>query len=687
MSNNIGPKIGVDGEKEFKKQIADCNTSLKTMGTEMTKVTSAFIGNENSSKALRATNKQLSAQFEELSNKADIQRKRLKELDDAGVDPTSASYQKLQQDLNKTEAEMNKTSAQIDQNNEKLKHHGKTAEEAHAKHAEAAKKAAAAVAAVTAAVAGVAAGLAKMTLDAANAADEMNTLSVKTGISTDELQKLQYAAGTIDVSVETVAGAMGKLTKQMSGAASGSGAAAEAFAKLGVAVQNDDGTFRDRNQVFQEAISALGQISDETERDAAAMAVFGKSATELNPLILGGAEALQQLGDHAAEAGLIMSGEALDSLAGLADRFDILKQTVGMAGQQFLAQFAAPMTEGINTVIGYVERLVKAFQSGGFKGIANEAGKVATDIAAKFTEILPDIAEFATQVILTITQGLIQMLPTIVESAITIVTTLVQQLADMLPTLIPVAVEAVMTLVDTLTDPNTLSNLIDGAIAIIIALANGLIEALPKLLEKAPEIVMNLVEAIIENVPKLLQAAYEIIVTLVVGIIDNLPQIATAAGEIIGTLVKGVADLATKLWNVGKDIVTGIWKGIQDRWEWFKEKVNGFFSNIVGGVKSALGIASPSKVFASIGDNMALGLGAGFERTMDSVERDMMSSVPTQFNATVNGAGAPSAAVGFGSGIVEQITIPVEVGGVELARVLYRHIVGEGERIGAAAIA
>ena len=272
---NIGPKIGLDGEKEFKQQINASNAALKTMGTEMAKVTSAFIGNENSSKALRATNKQLTAQFEELSNKADIQRKRLEELDKAGVDPTSASYQKLVQDLNKTEAEMNKTAAEIDKNNEKLKNHGKTAEEAHAKHAEAAKKAAAAIAGVTAAVAGVAAGLVKMTLGAAEAAYELNTLSLKTGISTEELQKLQYAAGTVDVSVETVAGAMGKLTKNMASAAGGSKSAQAAFEKLGVSVTNSDGSFRDRNQVFNEAIAALGQMTDETERDAAAMAIFG----------------------------------------------------------------------------------------------------------------------------------------------------------------------------------------------------------------------------------------------------------------------------------------------------------------------------------------------------------------------------------------------------------------------------
>lgn len=683
---NIGPKIGIDGEREFKQQIGDINNSLKTMGTEMAKVTSAFANNENSSKSLRAQNKLLKQEMGELSDKADLQRKRLKELDDAGVDPTSASYQRLVQDLNKTEAEMNKTKAQIEQNTEKLKNHGKTAEEAHAKHAEAAKKAAAAVAGVTAAVAAVGAGLAKMTLDAANAADELQTMSLKTGISTEELQKLQYAAGTVDVSVDTVAGAMGKMAKNMASAADGSKSAQAAFEKLGVAVQNDDGSFRDRNQVFQETIAALGQITDETERDAAAMAVFGKSATELNPLILGGAEALAELGAHAEEAGLILSGDALDSLANLADRFDVLKQTLGQAGKIFLSQFAEPLTKAINLVIDYVERLVAAFQSGGFKGLANEAGKVATDIAAKFTEILPDIAEFATTLIMTLTEGLVTMLPAVVEAAVTILTTLAQGLADTLPELIPIAVDAIMTIVDTLTDPGNIGNMIDAAIAIIIALANGLIAALPALIEKAPEIIMNLVTALVQNVPKLLQAAYEVIATLVTGLIDNLDKIGQAAGEIIGTLVNGVVGLATEIWNVGKNIVEGVWQGMLNAGDWLLQQIRGFFQGIVDSAKRALGIASPSKVFANeIGKNMALGIGVGFTSTMDNVERDMMSSIPVpSVNATVNGGAEFSG--GISSGFVEEITIPVQVGDVELARVLYRHIVGEGQRIGAAMV-
>ena len=336
-------------------------------------------------------------------------------------------------------------------------------------------------------------------------------------------------------------------------------------------------------------------------------------------------------------------------------------------------------------MIGYVERLVAAFQSGGFKGLADEAGKVATDIAAKFTEVLPQIADFASQLILTLTEGLVSMLPMVVQSAVTIIESLASGLGEALPTLIPCAVEAILTIVDTLTDPSNIGNMVDAAIAIIIGLANGLISALPQLIAKAPEIIQNLVTALIQNAPKLLESAWELIKMLVSGIVEALPEIGKSAGQIISTLVQGVADLATEIWNVGKSIVEGIWSGISNAASWFKEQVKGFFTNIVDSVKQGLGIHSPSTVFAGIGENMALGLGVGWDKTMDQVERDMMSSIPmADVNATINGTA--TAGGGYGSGMVEEITIPVMVGEVELARVLYRHIVGEGQRIGEAMV-
>lgn len=698
MANNIGPKIGVDGEKEFRSEINSINNSLKTMGAEMGAVTSAFIGNEKSVEALTAKNELLQSKFDELSKKADLQKTRLKELDDAGVDPTSASYQKLLQDLYKTETEMNKTEAEIKDNQTSMDNLGKETDEAAEsmdKGGEASKrfgdnlKANLISEAIIGGVKALGEGLKKLggaVLDAAAAADDLATLATKTGITTDELQKLQYAAGTMDVDVETVAGAMGKLTKNMYNARGGTGAAAEAFAQLGVSLVDNYDNFKDRNQIFEETIAALGQIGDETKRDAVAMEIFGKSATDLNPLILGGAEALQEMGEHAEEAGLILSGDAISALATVNDRMSVLKGTASALGSQFLASFAGPITGAIDQVIEWAEKLAAAFQEGGISELAETAGDIATEVASVAAEQIPKIAEFATKVILTLTEGLIAMLPDVVESAISIITTLVNQLTDMLPELIPVAVQAILDIVDTLTNPESISELVDAAIAIVMALANGLIDALPSLLEKAPVIIANLVTAIVQNVPKLVEAAFEAVATLATGIIDNLPEIGKAAGEIIATLVSGLAELWAKMVEIGGNIVSGIWQGIQNMASWLWQQVTGFVSGIVDGVKGVLGIHSPSKVFAGIGTNMALGLGEGFDDTMNKVERDMQSSIPTSVGLSATMGGSAAYGGGMASGVVEEITIPVEVGGVELARVLYRHIVGEGERIGAAMV-
>ncbi|PKM75917.1 MAG: hypothetical protein CVU90_15155 [Firmicutes bacterium HGW-Firmicutes-15] len=156
-------------------------------------------------------------------------------------------------------------------------------------------------------------------------ADEINTLSKQTGLSVEEIQKFKYASDRIDVSLETLTGSMVKLTRNMSSARDGNKATSEAFAKLGVSVTNVDGSLRDNNDVFQESIKALGEVENATERDALAMALFGKSAQDLNPLILGGAEALEKMGKEAEKAGLILSQDTLNKANEFADGMDELK--------------------------------------------------------------------------------------------------------------------------------------------------------------------------------------------------------------------------------------------------------------------------------------------------------------------------------------------------------------------------
>lgn len=660
MAADIGARVGLQGEREFRQALGSINDSLKTMGSEMKLVTSQFAGQEKSMEALTAQNDILRSRMDALAQKADLQKAKLQQLDEAGIDPTSKEYQKLLRALYATETQMNQTEKQIRDNEDAMDDLGKEVEDeakAAEKAAESNKKfgsvlgtmgkaAAAAAAAVGAAVGAVA----KMTVDAAYAADDLNTMAKTTGISTRELQRWQYASEQIDVSLDTLSGSMTKLTSNMSSASKGTGNAYEAFRQLGVEVKNQDGSLRDRNEVFNETIKALGEIENGTERDAVAMSIFGKSAKDLNPLIMGGVDALQELGDQAESAGLILSQDALDQLNLVSDAMDTFKATTGAASKALVVGFAEPLAGALDTATGYIMQLVGAFQDAGWDGLADAFGDVLVDLTGKINEYLPQLVDFGMSIVNNVVLGIANMLPEIIATAAMIMTTLMTGIIELLPQLIPVAVETVLALTEALVD--NVDTLVDAAIAITLALAAGLIDALPKLLEKAPVILDKLVTAIVTNAPKLLVAAAQMIGMLISGIIGNLGMIGQAAGSIVGTILKGLVNSLYSFMDAGAQIVTGIWKGIQGKAAWFKDQIKGFFSGILNGVKKTLGIASPSKVFADeIGANMALGIGKGFSDTMRKVEDDMSGAIPLpdvpELGTVGNAGGATVGGVGI----------------------------------------
>ena len=115
-----------------------------------------------------------------------------------------------------------------------------------------------------------------------------------------------------------------------------------------------------------------------------------------------------------------------------------------------------------------------------------------------------------------------------------------------------------------------------------------------------------------------------------------------ATTNLVNNVVTTIKELPNKMLEMGKNIVQGLWNGISNSIGWIKEKVSGFAKGILDGMKSALGIHSPSKVFEEqVGKNMALGLGLGFSKSMNNISRDMQDAIPTEFdtNATLNGIG------------------------------------------------
>ena len=699
MSRNfkIGAGLKIDGEAEFKKAITGINKDLNVLGSEMKKVTAQFDGNADSMEAL-------TAKQDVFNKRADEQRKKIEVMTDAlesakkEFGENSDKVKDWQIKLNNAEADLSKTEKSIKQTADQIDNFGKEAEDGGDAIEKAGKQAkesgdnaekgksgwaklgdglkgisklaGEAVLALGTGAAAAAAGVGAMTIKAAQSADEINTLSKQTGLSTEQIQKFQFASETIDVPLETLTGSMAKLTKNMATAKKGTGDASAAFKSLGISVTDSNGELRNNQDVFNEAIDALGKMENETQRDAYAMQIFGKSAQDLNPLILGGADALEALGNQAEEAGLILGQDALNNLNELTDQMDRFKSTYKGSGNLFATAFAGPMAEGIGFAATQLQELTKAFSGGGFDALADKAGEVLSRIISAITESLPRVIELGTKVISTLIDGIVQNIPQISTAAITIVSQLATSILEMLPELtqaafdiiaelalgisgaipelIPVIVETMLAIVDTLIA--NVDTLVDAALQIILALADGLIAALPTLIEKIPVIIEGLLTAITENLPKILEAGVKIVVMLAGGIIKAIPSLVKSIPQLIAAVLNALGSLVVSVVDVGKNMVSGLFKGISGSLTWIKDKIKGWVGNVLDFVKKLFGIASPSKVFAEMGGFLSAGLAKGItdkSGLVDSAMSNLGDKLTADANVSVTAASQTRSAAGY----------------------------------------
>ena len=285
--SDFGLKIGIEGEREFKAGLRDINQQFKVLGSEMKLVESQFNKQDRSVSALTARNEVLTRQITEQKEKIELLRKALENSaesfgeNDQRTKQWTVQLNNAQAQLNNMERELKDNEKAIDGVGDEFQSAEKKADGFGDEVKEAAKKAddandrfrklgdtlktigrALAIGLVAIGTAAIAAGtaLVGMTVDAAAYADEMLTQSSITGMSVESLQAYSYAAELVDVSLETMTGSMAKNVKSMSNAAGGSEQFAKAYDRLGVSVTNADGTLRNSEDVYCDAIDALGQV-------------------------------------------------------------------------------------------------------------------------------------------------------------------------------------------------------------------------------------------------------------------------------------------------------------------------------------------------------------------------------------------------------------------------------------------
>jgi len=198
------------------------------------------------------------------------------------------------------------------------------------------------------------------TIEAAARADDLLTKSAVTGVSTQTLQQWEYASDFIDVSVESMTGSMSKLTRAMYDAQTGNEATAAAFEALGVEITNADGTLRDTESVFYDAIDALQGVGNQAQRDAMTMELFGRSAQELNPLILQGSDALREMGEEAEKAGYVLDEYQIQKLGEVDDAYHQMQRQLEATKYQLAVAFAPVAEAALKGVTAVVNVLTTA---------------------------------------------------------------------------------------------------------------------------------------------------------------------------------------------------------------------------------------------------------------------------------------------------------------------------------------
>lgn len=280
----------------------------------------------------------------------------------------------------------------------------------------------------------------------------------------------------------------------------------------------------------------------------------------------------------------------ISSYADIVDAIHVVQTEMGITG--------TTAKEASTTIQGSLASMKSAWQNL-LTGVADDNADFE-DLVNNFVDSLVGVGENIIPRINTVIKGLTQLITKASQ------------------TIIPLAVETLL---------QNLPSIVAAGMDMVLAIVNGILDNIDLLIDCVLELVDVVVDKLIENLPKLVEGGIRLIIALSVGLIKAIPQLVEKIPEIILALVEGFAAGAFQFLEVGKNIVIGIWDGIKAMAGWIKDKVTGFFSGIVDSVKGFLGIHSPSRVFAGIGENMALGLGEGWDDEFGNIKKDIQNGM------------------------------------------------------------
>ena len=598
MADNFGLKIGLEGEKEFKKALADINQSFKVLGSEMKLVTSQFDKNDSSADALAAKHKALGNQIEAQKQKIETLRAALKNASDSfGENDRRTQNWQIQLNnaeaaLNDMERELKDTSEAADDMGEEVEDAGDSAEKSENKFSKLGgvlKTVGAAMGAVAVAAGAAAVKLGKEVI-AAYADYEQLVGGVDT-LFKDSSQQLQtYAANAYKTAglsaneyMETVTGFSASLIQSLGGDTEkavkyadmaitdmsdnankmGTDMSSIQNAYQGFAKQNytmlDNlklgygGTKQEMERLLADAekisgvkydISSYADVVEAIHVMQESMDIAGTTAKEAEATISGSMNALKS-----AVSNLIVGfGDAnadMELLCGnMVDAFKTVVENITPVIENIIAALPTVL-DALLTAVG--ELLPTLLES---------VTELFSQVLSTILSLLPQLIPAAVQALMTIVNTLIENLPLLIDAAVQLVTTLVAGIGNALPTLIPAAVQTIVTIVQGLID--SLPMILDAALQLITGLAQGLLDAIPVLIAALPEIINGIITFLLDSIPQIIETGIQLLTSLVAALPEIIMAIVEAIPKIIDGIITAVLNAIPQIIQAGIDLLISL---------------------------------------------------------------------------------------------------------------------------------
>ena len=585
MADNMGIKLGVEGEKEFKKSLAEINQSFKVLGSEMKLVSSQFDKNDNSVQALSARNTVLNKEIDAQKQKIETLRQALANASES-FGETDRRTQSWQIQLNNAEASLNGMERELNSNNSALEQ-AKTDIEGTEKSLEK-----------------VDGRLDDTAESADDMGDEIKDAGDKADKSKERFSKLGSVLKGVGVAMGAVVtaaavklgkevvnayadyeqlvggvdtlfkGSSQKLQSYASNAYKTAGLSANDYMETvtGFSASLIQSLGGDTDKSVKYADMAITDMADNANKMGTDMSLiqnayqgFAKqNYTMLDNLKLGYGGTKEEMQRLLSDAEKI-SGIKYDisSYADVVDAIHVMQESMDIAGTT-AKEAEGTISGSVNALKSSVTNLVVGF------GDANaELDVLCENVVTVFQTVLENISPIVENlisalptVITTLLESAGEMLPTVLETLAELFAQVLEGLLQLLPQLIPVAVSALLTITNAIVE--NLPLLIESATLLVATLVQGLADALPTLIPTAVNAVMTIVQGLLDSLPSILDAGLKLVSALAQGILDALPNLISKLPQIIMGIVTFLLNSIPQIIQTGIKLLTSLVSALPD---------------------------------------------------------------------------------------------------------------------------